>query len=228
MAPATRNNSTPETKLGALLKQQRQRSGIKLSEVEVVTKIRGRYLTRFEADDYSDLPNDVYVRGFVRRYGEFLGLNGGEVMALYDAQRGQLAAKSSARRRPLKRRFIFTPKILVILGIGLAIVAVLAYLLWQVSTLAGAPKLRVDSPKDNQVVTASTIQTSGKVEPGADLFINGVAVISDAGGHFSDQLTLQDGLNTIKFTAKSKLGKSTVVSRSLLVHLPSTPVRPKP
>lgn len=62
--------------LGQVLRMKRESMGLSLSEVEVKTKIRKRYLEALEQGDWSVLPGDVYARGFIRSYAEILGLDG--------------------------------------------------------------------------------------------------------------------------------------------------------
>src|SRR5919206_4319841 len=51
-------------KIGRLLEQKRKERGLTLEEVEQATKIRKRYLTALEHDNYAILRDAVYARGF--------------------------------------------------------------------------------------------------------------------------------------------------------------------
>lgn len=51
------------------------RAKIDISEVEVRTKIRAKYLRAIENEEWDLLPGEVYTRSFLRTYGEFLGLD---------------------------------------------------------------------------------------------------------------------------------------------------------
>ena len=62
--------------IGALLERKRREKGLSLKEAEQATKIRTRYLEGLEHDDYSMLPDAVYVHGFLKTYANFLGLDG--------------------------------------------------------------------------------------------------------------------------------------------------------
>ena len=66
--------------IGATLKDARRRLGMDIKEAEERTKIRTRYLRALEAEDWEVLPAPAYVRGFLRTYGQILGLDG-EVLA---------------------------------------------------------------------------------------------------------------------------------------------------
>ncbi len=222
MSDESDQKSTEPTAVGALLKKRRQSLKMSLAAVELATKIRGKYLVLIEQGDYENLPNDIYTRGFISKYAEHLGLDAEAVTAQYMAERGGAHASAKvAAPKPVKaRRFIVTPR-LVIAGAFLLILGlVVAYLTAQFSTLAAAPKLSVDAPPGDLVVEGSVLTVAGKVAGGADVTINDSPVLTDANGGFSNQLALQDGLNTIKVVATNKLGKSTSVTRSILAHLP--------
>ena len=51
------------------------RAGIDINDVESRTKIRARYLLAMENEEWDVLPGPVYVKSFLRTYGDFLGLD---------------------------------------------------------------------------------------------------------------------------------------------------------
>lgn len=68
--------------LGEVLRVARQRKGVSLYEAEHATKIHRRYLGALENDDYEVFSAPVYLRGFLRSYATYLGLDPGEVQGL--------------------------------------------------------------------------------------------------------------------------------------------------
>ena len=51
------------------------RARIDISEVETRTKIRAKYLRAIENEEWDLLPGPVYVKSFLRTYGDYLGLD---------------------------------------------------------------------------------------------------------------------------------------------------------
>ena len=51
------------------------RGRISIDEVETHTKIRARYLRAIENEEWDLLPGPVYVKSFLRTYGDYLGLD---------------------------------------------------------------------------------------------------------------------------------------------------------
>jgi cytoskeleton protein RodZ len=62
-------------RIGQALREARSDRGIELSEAERVTKIRVKLLQAIEEERWDDLPEPVYVRGFLATYARFLGLD---------------------------------------------------------------------------------------------------------------------------------------------------------
>jgi len=65
------------------LRTRREELGLSLAEVQAETKIRRKYLEALEAGDDAALPGEVYLKGFLRFYGEFLGLDGWALVREY-------------------------------------------------------------------------------------------------------------------------------------------------
>ncbi|MCV3216881.1 DUF4115 domain-containing protein [Plectonema radiosum NIES-515] len=62
--------------IGAYLGQVRQEKSIRIEEIAAKTLIRQPFLEALEEGRFEDLPEPIYVQGFIRRYGDILGLDG--------------------------------------------------------------------------------------------------------------------------------------------------------
>ncbi|MCA9994966.1 MAG: helix-turn-helix domain-containing protein, partial [Anaerolineales bacterium] len=69
--------------LGQILREARENKGLTLEEVQAETRIHARFLTALEKGDYAVLPTPVHVRGFLRNYARFLGLDPQPLLARY-------------------------------------------------------------------------------------------------------------------------------------------------
>jgi cytoskeleton protein RodZ len=72
--------------IGERLREARMRQGLDLTEVEVATKIRAKYLRALENDEFSMLPGSTYVKSFLRTYAEYLGLDAQLLVEEFRAQ----------------------------------------------------------------------------------------------------------------------------------------------
>ena len=62
--------------IGSSLKDARLRKGLDLPTAAEATKIRSRHLQALEDEQFDVLPGQTYVRGFLKTYADFLGLDG--------------------------------------------------------------------------------------------------------------------------------------------------------
>jgi hypothetical protein len=62
--------------IGTSLHEARVRQGIDLQTAELATKVRAKYLRALEEEQFELLPAQTYVKGFLRTYADFLGLDG--------------------------------------------------------------------------------------------------------------------------------------------------------
>ena len=65
--------------IGEILKNTRLDKGLSLEQVEEATSIRKIYLAAIETGDYAKILGDVFTKGIIRTYGNYLGLNGPEI-----------------------------------------------------------------------------------------------------------------------------------------------------
>ncbi|MGE5557983.1 MAG: helix-turn-helix domain-containing protein [Bacillota bacterium] len=71
------------TEIGALLKKKREEKGLSYKDVQEAIKIRAHYLAALEAGDFSVIPGEVYLKGFLTNYATYLGIDRQEILAMY-------------------------------------------------------------------------------------------------------------------------------------------------
>lgn len=72
--------------IGDILKKEREKQKLSLQDVEQGTSIRAVYLEALENGEYDKLPGEVYAKGFIKNYGNFLELNGEELVKKFIAE----------------------------------------------------------------------------------------------------------------------------------------------
>ena len=94
--------------IGTTLREARIRARIDISEVEARTKIRAKYLRAIENEEWDLLPGPVYVKSFLRTYGDFLGVDSrslvDEYKRRYERPADQDLRPIGARGRERERR----------------------------------------------------------------------------------------------------------------------------
>ncbi len=85
-----KNQVIPEEKsvaaLGSHFRNARTNLGKSLEEAAQVTCINPTILANLEADDFTKMPAEVFTRGFIKLYAQYLGLDANETLKLYVRQ----------------------------------------------------------------------------------------------------------------------------------------------
>jgi hypothetical protein len=79
----------PGTGIGPALRKARETRRKTIEEAARDTRIRPEYLQALEREAFQTLRGDVYVRGFLRSYSSYLGLNADKVVGVYVKSIGQ-------------------------------------------------------------------------------------------------------------------------------------------
>ena len=74
-----------EKSIGTILREKRESKGLTLMDIERGTSIRARYIEAVENDEYEKTPGGVFLKGMIRNYGNFLGLDGLALLQQYKA-----------------------------------------------------------------------------------------------------------------------------------------------
>ncbi|NET55753.1 MAG: helix-turn-helix domain-containing protein [Symploca sp. SIO2E6] len=83
--------------LGSYLHQFRTQKSITLEEVAQRTRIQARLLRAIEEGRLDQLPEPVYIKGFIKRFADALGLNGTEFASTFPTGEGLQLIKPSWR-----------------------------------------------------------------------------------------------------------------------------------
>ena len=73
--------------LGTLLREAREAKGVTLADVQEATRINSRYIEALEEGQYDILPSEVHVRGYLRNYARYLGLDPKPLLDRYELNR---------------------------------------------------------------------------------------------------------------------------------------------
>jgi cytoskeleton protein RodZ len=140
--------------IGSSLREARLKRNLTPADVQKAIRIRDRYLQALEEERWELLPGDAYVKGFLRTYADYLGLDG----SLYVEEYNSRFATPDEQPQLVPERFARTSnrlggvgflRPLVVIGVIVAIVAGLAA--WQLSGSSphgkqGAPPATTSTP----------------------------------------------------------------------------------
>ena len=92
---------------GEYLRRERELRQITLQEVAEGTKIAIHMLKAMEADQWEKLPAELFIKGFVKSYAEFIGLVPEEVLLRYQQAKAEEGiGNTSAQQGPVPDQLI--------------------------------------------------------------------------------------------------------------------------
>jgi cytoskeletal protein RodZ len=120
--------------IGNSLREARLRQQLDFPEIELATKIRAKYLRALEDEQFEILPAQTYVKGFLRSYAEYLGLDGQLYVDEYNSRFviGEEEAYSRPRRSapPPSRGLQVQSRVVLLTLLGIAAVTALVIVAW--------------------------------------------------------------------------------------------------
>jgi cytoskeleton protein RodZ len=120
--------------IGSSLREARLRQGLDFPEIEQATKIRAKYLHALEEEQFDLLPAQTYVKGFLRSYADYLGLDPQLYVDEFTSRYviGEDDAMVRPRRSPPPRTAPRLQSRAVMLALlGIALVATLVIVAWK-------------------------------------------------------------------------------------------------
>jgi cytoskeletal protein RodZ len=165
--------------IGTTLRDARVRRDISLQKAEADTKIRVKYIQAMENEDFDVLPAGTYVKGFLRTYAEYLGIDYQLILDEYNDRYGtgdhkeHLVVQTGKSRKPGKRgrsgaerKSRKQTNYLFVAIFAVLIIAVLAYLGWGNST-SEKPTLVTTTATGADTVATATVpaETAAAVTP---------------------------------------------------------------
>jgi cytoskeleton protein RodZ len=177
MSEQIENSSMPEVdeptqtmafalSVGKQLRQAREARGLAVGDIAQALKLGPRQVEALERDEWTDLPGTTFIRGFVRNYARLVGVDPQPLMAHLgnllekpvDTLNVPAAAPTTMRSGNRSR-----DRAVVAIGVGLVVVAVLAYFLLP-SDLA-AWRANLQSLLDASPTSAETSEAAAAQEP---------------------------------------------------------------
>jgi len=146
--------------IGNSLREARLRQGLEFPRIEAETKIRGKYLRALEEEQFEVLPGETYVKGFLRTYADYLGLEGQLYVDEYNSRFTTAEEVAAAPSTPRRRRARPVESNLVVVALA-GIVAV------TVLVVVGLAGIGSGSPEQTPLVdTSSGPTTTQEAETG--------------------------------------------------------------
>jgi cytoskeleton protein RodZ len=131
--------------IGNSLREARLRQGYELPRVEADTKIRAKYLRALEEERFEVLPGETYVKGFLRTYSEYLGLDGQLYVDEFNSRftrEEEPLTPPRPRKQPARSRAVESNFVIVALA-GIIAVTILVVVAWKFGSTGPEASTRI-------------------------------------------------------------------------------------
>lgn len=211
--------------LGDELRNWREKRGLTPEEAARQANVQLKYIRAFEQNRYSDLPEMLYAKNFLRAYLDALGLKQSKFLKIFENE-WQLTNKTqepeSGKSRSIKEpglyQMLVGPRVLKIFLASLAGLAIIFYLGWQIDLLLKPPMLEISYPPDDLITSSAQVQIKGATDPEANIEVNNQPVITDSLGSFNHTLDLQRGLNIVTIKAWKRHSRSATINKKIILE----------
>ena len=154
----------------------------------------------------------------MREYAEALNLNPASFLYQFskESEFGDYKPKHpqiGIRFRPLSS----ITNILKNVSVAVLVIGFLTYLIWQLNGILQPPKLVIFTPSDGYISNHLTTLVQGETDKEVRLDVNGKEIMANGQGKFEAVVDLSNGINTITISATKKHGKTTTITRHVIV-----------
>ena len=165
--PSSNTHSNVQGSFGAMLQQARKAKQVSLDDVANELFILKRHLQALENEDFSDLPQVAFARGFAINYAKYLGLDTVRIDCSFDAAfQNELKSRSAINtqsplqpmgtlQRDTHNRIRFNP-LLIIAVIGVIILAIFLFRM-----VSNASKENIEQPISSAEDISAVEQAQG-------------------------------------------------------------------
>lgn len=137
---------------GQYLKQERERRGVSLEEINRRTRISLNILQALESGQTANLPTPVILRGFIKGYAKTIGLDPAEALSHFaEESEAPPPAPATVRSVPETKR----PRVLPMAVITLGVIAAVTVLLRLVGEQAPPPLVGTPAPAPVPTATSA-------------------------------------------------------------------------
>lgn len=142
--------------IGEILSEARRARKKTIKEVESITNIRSRYISALETNKFDIIPGHIYVKGFIRTYAEYLGIDYTPLIETYKKEYEEVyenkqmnSGKTTLYHEKAKYGRFFIAIIAII------VVIIIVFLWWNYSRRASVdenePKIITETKKETEI-----------------------------------------------------------------------------
>ena len=156
--------------IGEKFKKRREERGLFIEQIARDTNISKKYIEAIENENFSDMPGEAYLLGFLRSYAEYLDIDPEEIIAIYKNTKIQEQPVPEElipkKKTPLSKTVIIASAVLAVLVIGS-----LGLYLLRDNGGKSVDMVESESVEEKETVSESAVPESGNNYTMSDAFI---------------------------------------------------------
>ena len=159
-----RESRSSAVSVGKKLREAREQKSLSIEQVQKQTKIHSTVLIGLEEGRSSDTLTDTYIRSFLKKYAQFLGINSVDILKEYFAAYSETPPQSiPVQENILSKETQAPPKFLYMTGLAVAAIISLMLFIFIVGKVSAAFKNAKPVQKKNALtMTAKKATRSAK------------------------------------------------------------------
>lgn len=194
--------------VGEVFRREREKLRLTIPQVEKATKIRGKYLTALESNNWDVFESKVYISGVIKNYARYLKIDIRKAQAYFrrDYERKEI---TKFKKNDVEKYITpQTKKVAISFFVGIFLIF-FTYFAYQLFIFLSPPKVMITSPTQKVFRNVEKITVKGKTEKEASITIFGERVFPNKDGEFSYEFPVKKGKNELIIDVIGGNGKKT-------------------
>lgn len=205
--------------VGSILKNEREKKGLLLADIEKKIKVREKYLKAIENEDWNYFSSKIYITGILKNYSRVLNLDHKKILAFF---RRDYERKEDVRfKKKITSTYLTSEtKKLLKFGFFLLILFFTAYFIFQLKIYFSPPSFSWLSPSSKNFTIENSVKVSGKTDKDTAVTIAGERIFTNNDGVFTYDLPLNEGENKITINLVGANGKTIMIEKTFYKKTP--------
>ena len=205
--------------VGEILRNNREKQNIQLSEVEKHIKIRSKFLQAIEENNWNSFSSKIYITGIIKNYSNYLHLEDKKILAFFRRDY-EKTEEVKFKTRVSNKYLTSETKKIAIISITALFILFFGYFGYQLKQFFSPPKLVIISPNSTNFIIEDKIKFIGKTDKDAAVTIFGEQIYQDKYGVFAYDFPLKNGNNNLVIEIIGANGKKTVIKKTYIKNNP--------
>jgi len=205
--------------VGTILKKERERKGLLLSDIEKQIKVREKYLKAIEDENWSYFSSKIYITGILSNYSKVLNLDQKKVLAFF---RRDYEKKEEVKfKRKVQSGYLNSEtKIFFKIGFVILTLFFVSYFIFQLKIYFSPPSFTLITPTVNNFTVEKNIKITGKTDKDTSVTISGERIYQNKEGIFTYEYSINEGENKMIIDLVGANGKKTTIEKTFYKKTP--------